>query len=551
MNRPTVIAVLSLTILVYLLGSRIPVLDIDSAQYASMSREMLERGDFLHVYDEGRDYLDKPPFLFWVSAFSMKVFGQDNFAFRLPSLLFSILALYAVYRFARLYYNETIARLAALILATSQALFLITHDVRTDTILMSWVIIALWQLAEWFQRRKPLNMILGFAAIAGGMLTKGPIALIVPALAFGVHFIFRRELFKQVFRWQNIAGLFIIAVLLLPMTTGLYQQFDMHPEKTVNGKQGVSGVRFFYWTQSFGRITGESEWNNHASFFFLFQNMLWSFLPWIIFFTCGLFATVKELWQKKFKIAGSEEGITIGGFILAYVALGLSKYQLPHYIFVVFPLAAVITAVFLYNLLWENKYAGFKKILVPFHIVLLALMWFVPAALCFWAFPQIPFFYKLLSVLLPAGYLILLFAKKIRQRLLLLCFYTSTGINFILTGGFYPELLTYQGGSEAGKWVHDHKIEKEKFKAFRYPHFRSLHFYARNIVPQVTETSNIHTGDFVLTDSTGLDLLKQSGKQYTIKMEGDNFHVAMLNATFINPETREKAVKKYYIAEIK
>ncbi len=551
MNRPAIVAVLSLTFLVYLLGARIPVLDIDSAQYASMSREMLERGDFLHVYDEGRDYLDKPPFLFWVSALSMKVFGPYNFAFRLPSVLFSLLALYAVYRLARLYYNNTIAILSALVLATSQALFLITHDVRTDTILMSWVIVALWQLAEWFQRRKPLNLILGFAAIAGGMLTKGPIALIVPALALGVHFILRRELFKQLFRWQNIAGLFIIAVLLIPMTTGLYQQFDMHPEKTVNGKQGVSGVRFFYWTQSFGRITGESEWNNHAGFFFLFQNMLWSFLPWIVFFTCSLFATVKKLWQKKFKITGNEEGITIGGFILAYVALGLSKYQLPHYIFVVFPLAAVITAVFLYNLLWENKYAALKKILVPFHFVLLALMWFVPATLCFWAFPQIPFFYKLLSVLLPAGYFILLFVKKIRQRLLLLCFYTSTGINFILTGGFYPELLTYQGGSEAGKWVHEHKIKEGKFKAFRYPHFRSLHFYARSIVPQVTETNNIHTGDFVLTDSAGLAQLKQSGKDYTIKTEGGNFHVAMLNATFINPGTREKALKKYYIAEIK
>ncbi|NDC41606.1 MAG: hypothetical protein EBZ77_08660 [Chitinophagia bacterium] len=61
--------------LVYFAAVRVDTMDIDASQYASMSREMLQSNNWLHVYDHGLDYLDKPPFLFWISATSMKVFG--------------------------------------------------------------------------------------------------------------------------------------------------------------------------------------------------------------------------------------------------------------------------------------------------------------------------------------------------------------------------------------------------------------------------------------------------------------------------------------------
>ncbi|MEO6539311.1 MAG: glycosyltransferase family 39 protein, partial [Ferruginibacter sp.] len=125
--------------LVYFIGFRIDVMDIDAAQYASISREMFTSRNYLQVYDHGKDYLDKPPFLFWISALSMKIFGVNNFSYRFPSFLFSMLAVYATYKFSLLYYAEKIAILSALMLATCQAFFLMNHDVRTDTILMGFV----------------------------------------------------------------------------------------------------------------------------------------------------------------------------------------------------------------------------------------------------------------------------------------------------------------------------------------------------------------------------------------------------------------------------
>lgn len=162
-------------------------MEVDSVQYANISREMLQNKSFLQIFDQGRDYLDKPPMLFWLSAISMYLLGMNDFAFRLPSILLAILAIYGTYKFTLIYYRNEIAGLAALILASTQAMFLITHDVRTDTMLMAWVILSIWQFANWLNNRKWSSLIIAFTAVAFGMMTKGPIALMVPV--FHLHHI--------------------------------------------------------------------------------------------------------------------------------------------------------------------------------------------------------------------------------------------------------------------------------------------------------------------------------------------------------------------------
>ena len=192
----------------------IPLMDIDASQYASISREMLERNSYFQVFDLGRDYLDKPPLLFWLSALSMKIFGVHDWAYRLPSLLLLLAAIYATYRFTILFYQKEVAQLSAMVLATCQAVFLLAHDVRADTMLMGWVMLSIWQLAEWFKFNQWRNCIIGFVFIACGMMTKGPIALMVPGFAFVSHFIVQRN-WKQFFRWEYLIGIIIIAILIL------------------------------------------------------------------------------------------------------------------------------------------------------------------------------------------------------------------------------------------------------------------------------------------------------------------------------------------------
>jgi 4-amino-4-deoxy-L-arabinose transferase-like glycosyltransferase len=543
--------------LVYLCGWHIPLMEIDAVQYANMSREMLHSGKFLELHDRGKDYLDKPPMLFWLGALSMKVFGVSDGAYRLPSFLFALLAILSTYKLARLYYSDQIAWLSAIVLASCEALFLINHDVRTDTMLMGWVIFTVWQLAAWYQNGAWKHWLLAAAALAGGMMTKGPIALMVPVFAFGAHFLLHRE-FRQILRWQYIPLLMLTGILLIPMCIGLYRQYDLHPGKVIDGLTIHSGLRFFFWTQSFGRVTGESQWRENDSFFFLFQNMLWSFLPWIIFFGIGLCRDLGQLWKQRFKLFPQQEWISTGGFVVTYCALGISHYQLPHYIYVVFPFAAIIAAKAFYAIFFAGEAGNgaqdapkSRKPLFIIHVVIYSLLWIALVVLLYIPFPQLSLFIKIGAVAGAAVFAILLKRlPKTLPRLLILSVYTMAGVNFFLALGFYPALLNYQLHAVVMKGMDLEHIAPEKLYVYHMDEERALDFYTDHLYIHVNHPDSLSSGYYILTNQEGLDSIQaapEAGSAWDLIYRGSYFHVSTLDLPFLNPATRQTELKPVYI----
>ncbi len=532
--------------ILHLSAFRVDMMDIDATQYAEISREMAESGSYLQLYDRGHDYLDKPPFLFWVTALSIKAFGVNNFAYKFPSVLFALWALYAVYRLARLLYDDKTARMAALILGTCQGMFLMTNDVRTDTILMSCVITSLWMIKECDIKRRWYYVLGGTAAIAAGMMTKGPIALLVPVFCFGSDWVLKRE-WKKIFNPYHLVDVLLIALFLVPMSIGLYQQFDMHPEKTVNGLTGVSGLRFFYWSQSFGRITGESPWDNGAPFEFLFVGMFWAFLPWMFLFVPALVMRLVQVVKQKFRLVAGQEFITTGGFVLAYIALGSSKYQLPHYIFVLFPLAAIMVAKLIADMA-DGKYVGLYKVMKPFQWVVSVLV-MVAALLT-------------LVIVFPAGitgialwvaafgvWLVVALHKKITAKMFWVSAAAIMLANIFITHHFYYQLLKYQLGTATGKYIREHNIDGKDVIFYRFTHpMNSIHYYANRQIPG--DSTSFVPGKYLITSPEGIAAL--DGKyNYDIVQQGDYFKASELTPEFLNPKTRDKAVMKYYMVRLK
>ena len=539
-----------LCIIIYILGSLfIPLMEIDSVQYANISREMLQNKSFLQIFDQGKDYLDKPPMLFWLSSLSMYFFGINDFAFRLPSILMAILAIYSTYKFTLLYYSNEIAILAALVLASTQAMFLITHDVRTDTMLMAWVILAIWQFAIWLNNRKWHSLIIAFSAVAFGMMTKGPIALMVPIFSFAPHMLIHRN-FKMLFRWEYLVGLIIIIILLIPMDIGLYQQFDLHPEKVMYEKTGTSGIRFFYWTQSFGRITGESVWHENDDFFFLFQNLLWGFLPWTLFLISGLISECTRIIRTKFIVNKNEEWIVLPGFLITYTALGISNYQLPHYIYVVLPFTAIIAAKSLYSLVinWENKF--FKNVINGINIFIYILVLAILLVLLLFTF-NTNIYFVIASLSVMSIFFLILMLKKIGAipKVIQFALFTIITTNLLLTIFFYPTLLEFQLGNEVSKVIRQKNIDKTKFYLYQVYYERSLDFYSNHSFQQVESLNSLKSNDYVLVKN---ELINQELLTNFNKIEQvSTFHVSTLNAEFLNPKTRESVLTIYSIFQKK
>jgi 4-amino-4-deoxy-L-arabinose transferase-like glycosyltransferase len=534
---------------VYGISATVDVMNIDAAQYASIAREMLETGEYLQVKHREADYLDKPPLLFWLSALSFKVLGISNVAYKLPSLLFALLGIYSTYRLGSLLYSAATGRLAALMLASTQAMFLIINDVRTDTMLTGAVIFSIWNIAAYDRNGKWGHLLAATIGVALGMLAKGPIGIMAPGLALGAHFVLKGQ-WRSLFRWQWFVALGGVALLLAPMLWGLYQQFDMNPEK------GVSGIRFFLWDQSFGRLTGDNPFINSqatpppkAPFFFV-HTVLWAFLPWTLLFLLAFWDRARRLVMSRFALRPDEEVITMGGFILVFVGMSLSAYKLPHYIFVVFPLAAIITAEYV-----ERVCSGSQRLargLLAFHAGLSALLWALLLALCVYSFPMESAL--LWMVLLAAAALcvvVLRFKVPPASKLVTVPLITVIAVNLALSGHLYPQLLQYQSTAVVGKRVAEMGLPHDYFVSYRTG-AHALDYYSQRVVPWLSEAGDMSGlvamhDTWVFTDDAGMADLEAHGLVADSVTAYPDYRVAILTLQLLLPSEREQVVGTKYL----
>jgi len=532
--------------LVYLFNMFIDIMEIDAAQYASISMEMSMSKSFLQVYEHGHDYLDKPPLLFWLSSLSFILLGISNFAYKLPSVLIGILGIYSTYRFAKLWYSEEKARLSALIIASCQALFLITNDVRTDTNLLGLVMFSIWQMSEYLRNVKWKNLILASVGIGGAMLAKGPVALIIPAAAFGTDLMLKRD-WKNIFKPQWILLLLLVAIILIPMSYGLYTQFDLHPEKEVYGLKGPSGLRFYYWTQSFGRITGENYWKNEATHFYFLHTILWDFQPWILMFIPALILKIRKMIVQKFRSPNDQEFITLGGFVLVFIALSMSAYKLPHYIFVLFPLASIITADFIYEL--KDK---LKSRIAKIQFGLMHIFWLLMTVdLILFFPPKTP----VLPIVLILSFALFWFSfrkyKGKTERIFIPTAVTIISLNLLMATNFYPNLLKYQSTSQVGQMVNENKIPQDKFYYSNVLN-HSLNFYSRRICPSfnINNINNYVKGTWIYIGKEELDELTTMKIKFKLIKTVPSFKVTALELPFLYAPTRNKTLKEEYLLEL-
>lgn len=522
---------------IYINNLFIDVMNVDAAQYASISLEMLHNHSYLQVMDLQYDYLDKPPLLFWISSLSMGVFGVCNFAYKLGAFLMLLLSLYSIFRFTSIFYSQQIAKNAVLIFGTCQAFFLMTNDVRTDGILTSSVITGIWLLTEYLIKNKIKYLLFASLFTAFAMMAKGPIGIIAVLMPVGLQLLFKRS-WKQIFSFSWFFYLIIVGLLLIPMSYGLYMQFDMHPEKITNGVPHQSGLYFYYWLQSFGRITGENVWDNGLPWHFFIGTISWDFFPWILILYFGLFFQIKRFFQKSVP-----EISTLSGFVILFALLSMSRYKLPHYIFVTLPFASIICASYIETLnpkqwkIWNKVYFVFGCIIMVLLIIYQSLF-----------FTEINF---ILIALLLVQFIILLQMKKTSLEGTSKMIGYIIVLNLFLSFVFYPKLLTYQADSMAGRWFYENKSKETVYLIDEKSH--AFNFYSKNPENKsiaLTEIGTLKNSCWLFTKAENLNQI-ESKFEVVEKKKFENYPITRLKLPFLLQQKREQTLEYYYLVKIK
>jgi 4-amino-4-deoxy-L-arabinose transferase-like glycosyltransferase len=167
----------------------------DEGRFAEIGREMAATGDFLTPRFNGVIHLAKPPLTYWLVGLSIRAFGTNEWAARLPSALGALGTLLAVYLLARGACGERAGLWAVVVLLSSALFFGVARLITTDMLLTCFVTWSVWSLWRWYASAdRSWKKILWFYVFLGlGMITKGPVAVMLPLLALA-------EL-----RWRNPA----------------------------------------------------------------------------------------------------------------------------------------------------------------------------------------------------------------------------------------------------------------------------------------------------------------------------------------------------------
>jgi 4-amino-4-deoxy-L-arabinose transferase-like glycosyltransferase len=165
-----------------------PLFDVDEGAFSEATREMLERGDFVTTWLNGQPRFDKPILTYWLQAVSVALFGVREFAFRLPSALAAIGWVGAIFLFARQQADRNTAYAAALIATTTLGLNVIGRGATADALLNLFLALAMFDIYRYMAQPLARYRRLVWLWMALGLLTKGPVALLIPFAASGLAF---------------------------------------------------------------------------------------------------------------------------------------------------------------------------------------------------------------------------------------------------------------------------------------------------------------------------------------------------------------------------
>ena len=302
----------------------------DEGRYAEIAREMLVSGDWVTPRLNGLKYFEKPPLQYWLTAASYKAFELDEWTARLPVTIAGWLAIFVVGYAGLRIASPTAGAYAAVVLAGMVWHFGIAHIITLDAMLSCWLTVALCaflvaQRAAAAAGERRAFMLVAWAAIAGAVLTKGLIGIVIPAGTIVVYTLLTRDIAL----WRRLEIMWGVALLLAVCAPWFILVSMRNPEF----------AQFFFVHEHFQRFL-TTEHRRTGGWWYFIPLLVVGLLPWV-----GMFVwTTIRGWRDAGRDAN---GFSWARFCLVWVAFvfvffSASGSKLPSYILPIFPALALV-----------------------------------------------------------------------------------------------------------------------------------------------------------------------------------------------------------------
>jgi 4-amino-4-deoxy-L-arabinose transferase-like glycosyltransferase len=542
--KPFYLLLFFLALLVSFAGITTDFFTDDQGLYAAIAKAMVQKNDALQLFTYNRDWLDKPHFPFWMAMLSFKVFGISAWAYRLPALLFFLLSLLYTYLFTRRFYTQEVALTAVLILMTAQHVLLSNLDVRAEPYLMALVIGSIYHIARYNDKAVFKHLMLAALLTACAIITKG---IFVIAAIYGSllgQLMFQKK-FLQIFNAKWLLLYLLTFIFTLPEFYALYIQFDLHPEKLIFDRHNVSGIHWFLWDSQFGRFVnnGPITQKKSGDVFFFAHTLLWAFLPWALLFYYSVYKSLKSIWQK-IKLP---EYYTLSGGLLLLLIFSVSRFQLPFYTNILFPLFAIITAPYCFKQL-SRAGVYYRRIALWLFVVVLPILIVV---IHIYLKPQSNLLFMVACLLFGAA--ALLIAIKVKSsvyKIFMLTCCTVLFANFYLNTVLFKTIASYNGQVSAAKYINQSQFSNAHVYSLRSAN-NIFQFYSNkpvNYIPMEDFGKFAPGGKaiFFVSQPT-VDYLTQNQQDFKVIASFTDYPQENILPKFINHATRNTVLAKVYL----
>jgi 4-amino-4-deoxy-L-arabinose transferase-like glycosyltransferase len=332
--RLTIYALLAA--IIYIPGLGRPALwEPDEGRYAEIAREMVVTGDYVTPHDDFELYFEKPPLVYWANAASIKIFGVNEFAVRLPAALFSVGQIVVTAALAEIMFGAATGLFAALALALSPLFFGFARFATLDPALAFFLTAALGAFYNaarddsFSQGSSRRWMLISAAMLAMGTLAKGPIALLlggaIPLAWLAVEHRLR-EAAKMPLVW---CGLVYAAIVI--------------PWFILMEARNPGFMRFFFIHEHLERYVTSSE-HGWGPWFFI-PIVIGGTWPWIFFVPTGWSAMRTDATVPDTAPASSRRSAAnflAIWFVVVFVFFSIPRSKLGSYILPALPPLAIV-----------------------------------------------------------------------------------------------------------------------------------------------------------------------------------------------------------------
>jgi 4-amino-4-deoxy-L-arabinose transferase-like glycosyltransferase len=371
--------------------------DVDEAIFSQAGKEMYERGDWVTPYFNGQIFPDKPGMMYWLMMSAYEVFGTTEFAARFWSAVFGVGSVLLTYHIGRLIFSPIAAFWSGVCLATSLNFNIIARAATPDSFLTFFSALAMLLFVVGTAKARPLSgelnernapwagqtrfepswwsWCLVYAAMAAGVLTKGPVGVVLPTASLGLFLLIVRAGPASAATsggWQG---------WLLSVASWIRRVFNpLHILRTIWSMRPLTALAMvllvagpwyalvgmatdgqwlvgFFGVHNFGRFAHAMDDHSGPIYYYLIAIAV-GFFPWSVWASPTVVTMRKQFrelhpWRPGYIFAASWIAVWVGFFSLA-------STKLPSYIIPAYPAIALLAGCFVAS--WIREPAALPKL---------------------------------------------------------------------------------------------------------------------------------------------------------------------------------------------